>query len=153
MSISEFHASHIRRVQIGFIISGENLDPKKVSAILGIESDMSANRGDPKILYGKTIGLHKEGFWRIHTEEKVVSKDINDHLNFLLAILLPHKDTILELAQDGETYFDVLWESTYLYAGTGPVIDKECLYGIGQLNAGMGFDIYQINEKEESSTK
>ena len=152
MTISDIHASHIRRVQVAFVISGKNLDHKKVSTILGLQPDVSANKGDPKILYSKMIGAHSEGIWGINTKDKVDSKDINDHLNFLLDILLPHKDTILELAQDGETYFDVLWESTYLYAGTGPLIDKKCLYGIGQLDAGMGFDIYQVREKKESSS-
>ncbi|HND49781.1 MAG TPA: DUF4279 domain-containing protein [Anaerolineales bacterium] len=151
MTISELYASHIRRVQVGFIISGENLNPEKISDALGIESDVSANRGDPKIVYGKTIGLYKKGFWRVHTKGKVESKDINDHLNFLLAILLPRTDAILELAENGETYFDVLWESTYLYAGTGPLISKECLSGIGKLNASMGFDIYQIDDEQSEA--
>jgi len=42
----------------------------------------------------------------------------------------------------------VLWESTYLYAGTGPLIEKDCCIGIGLLEAGLGFDIYQIEEPE-----
>ena len=33
------------------------------------------------------------------------------------------------------------------------MIDRECLSGIGQLNAGMGFDIYQVDEDKQSNTK
>ena len=62
--------------------------------------------------------------------------------------LLPHREAILELADGGETYFDVLWQSTYLYAGTGPLIEADCLAGVAALRAGMGFDIYQIDEEE-----
>jgi hypothetical protein len=152
MGISELHASHIKKVRVGFIISGENLDHQKVTNALGLKPDLCANRGDTKII-GKAVSVHSEGFWRIDTQGKVNSKDINDHLNFLLSILLPHKDIILEMAQNGETFFDVLWKSTYLYAGTGPLIDRECLSGIGQLNAGMGFDIYQVDDDKPSETK
>lgn len=151
MCISEFHASHIRKVRVGFIISGESLDHQKVTDALGIQPDLYANRGDTKVI-GKAVGIHNEGFWRIDTQGKVDSKDVNDHLHYLLSLLLPHKDIILELAKNGETHFDVIWKSTYLYAGTGPLIDKECLSGIGQLNAGMGFDIYQV-EDEPSEAK
>jgi hypothetical protein len=63
--------------------------------------------------------------------------------------LLPHRDAILKLSQEGDIYFDILWQSTYLYAGTGPIIDRDCLQGVSQLQASMGFDIYQIDEEEE----
>src|SRR5262245_7020444 len=100
MSISELQTSHIRRVQVGFVISGKSLDFENVTDALGIEPDVFARRGDPKLLKGKTIGSYAEGFWRIDSTKKVQSKDINDHLNCLLSILLPHKDVILKLSQD-----------------------------------------------------
>ena len=152
MGISGSHASHIKKVHVRFIISGESLDHKQVTDALGIKPDVCANRGDTKVI-GKAVSVHSEGFWRIDTQGKVDSKDINDHLKFLLSLLLPHKDVILEMAQNGETYFDIVWKSTYLYAGTGPLIDKECLSGMSQLNAGMGFDIYQVDDDEPSKTK
>lgn len=54
------------------------------------------------------------------------------------------------MASGGETYFDVLWESTYLYAGTGPLLSAQVCEGIGALRAGMGFDIYQVDEDDSS---
>jgi hypothetical protein len=60
-------------------------------------------------------------------------------------MLLPHRETIHRFARNGETYFDVLWESSYLYAGTGPELDRDCITGISQLGAGLGFDIYEID--------
>jgi hypothetical protein len=54
------------------------------------------------------------------------------------------------LAQEGETSFEVLWESSYLYAGTGPIIDRQNLQGVSQLHASIGFDIYQIQQSEEN---
>jgi hypothetical protein len=60
--------------------------------------------------------------------------------------LLPHRLTILDFARDGQTAFDVLWKSTYLYAGTGPMLDADCVSGVAALGAGISFDIYQVDE-------
>jgi hypothetical protein len=149
MTINAKHASHIRKVKVGFIITGDTLNPNIVTERLNIAPDDSAQKGDERQnLLGQQLTPHAEGFWRIDTENNVYSKDINDHLRYLLDRLLPHRDQILQLAQKGETFFDVLWQSTYLYAGTGPIIDAENIQGIAQLQATMGFDIYQIDENE-----
>ena len=148
MGINELHASHIRQVRGSFSISGQNLIPEQVTEAIGIQPDHSAHRGDEKRNYkGQIIGTHSESFWVLSTEGKVESKDINGHLRYLLLLLLPHREVILKIAESGETHFDVVWKSTYLYAGTGPVIDRDCLYGVAQLEAGMGFDIYQVDEE------
>ena len=149
MGMNELHASHIKQVRVGFSISGQSLIPERVTEAIGIQPDHSAHRGDAKRNYhGQIIGTHSESYWVLSTENKVESKDINDHLRYLLSRLLPYRETLLEIAEGGETYFDVLWKSTYLYAGTGPVIEPDCLRGVAQLEAGMGFDIYQIEEAE-----
>jgi hypothetical protein len=79
----------------------------------------------------------------------VNSKDVNDHFQWILAQILPHREAVLDLARSGESFFNVRWESTHLYAGSGPLIDAECLNGVVALGAGMGFDIYQVDEPDE----
>jgi hypothetical protein len=149
MSLNELHASHIRRVEVGFIISGVNVQPDVISKALNLNPDQYAAKGDDNHnAKGQLLGEHAEGFWRIETKGKVESKDINDHFQYLLSLLLPHYESILQFAEAGETFFDVLWQSTYLYAGTGPLINKEHLQGVALLDAGLGFDIYQIDEDE-----
>jgi hypothetical protein len=149
MDLNELHLSHIRKVEVGFVISGVNLDPKTITSALGLQPDFFAARGDERRnIKGALLTPYDEGFWRLDTTGKVQSKDINDHFRYLLSLLLPHRESILELSREGETYFDILWQSTYLYAGTGPIIDRDCLQGVGQLQASMGFEIYQIDEEE-----
>jgi len=144
------NVSHIRKVEVGFIISGKNLNPQEITNALGIQPDHSAACGDERRnLKGALLASHDAGFWRLDTSAKVQSKDINDHFRYLLSLLLPHRDAILKLSQGGDIYFDILWQSTYLYAGTGPIIDRDCLQGVSQLQASMGFDIYQIDDEEE----
>jgi hypothetical protein len=145
-SINEQHASHIGTVQVSFFLSALDLNPDAISEVTGLNPDKTAKRGDDRRNYkGGQISPHQEGFWMISSEGKVESKDINDHIDFLLALLLPHRATLSQIVWQlkGETFFDVLWTSNYLYAGTGPIISYKSLQGMSDLGASIGFDIYQ----------
>lgn len=145
-ALSEEYESHIGRVEVSFFLSATNLDPHEVTKITGLNPDKIAKRGDERRNYkGQVISPHEEGFWMITSQGKVKSKDINAHFDFLLAMLLPHRKKFLQILEEmsGETLFDVLWTSSYLYAGTGPMISRKALHGISELGASMGFDIYQ----------
>lgn len=152
MPISDLHASHIRRVHVEFVLEAPELEPDSVTRITGLEPSGSAKRGDGREnAKGTVVGTHEQGWWQFSSEGAVDSKDINDHLRFLLERLLPHQEWIRLAACNGETFFDVLWESTDLYAGSGPVIDPECMGGIAALGAGIGFDIYQVDDDSTES--
>jgi len=152
MDLNPSYESHIVKVAVAFEPTAPDLDPDDLSRILNVKPDDSAKPGDERRNYaGDLLAPHQEGWWKLSTEGKVQSKDINAHFNYLLDILLPHKEEILKLIANGETYFNVVWKSTYLYAGTGPIIERECINGIAALNAEIGFDIYQVNEKESEA--
>jgi hypothetical protein len=154
MTIGKLHASHIRRVNVGFIISGPKVDPGELSTLLKLQPDSSAQKGDERRNNkGILLGFEEHSWWRIDSRSRlkvkgIRQKDINEHLKVLLKVLLPHCELLNKFAEDGEIFCDVLWESTYLYAGTGPLIEAQYLRGIANLNAGIGFDIYQIDEDE-----
>ncbi len=147
MGISESHASHIGRVGVDFCLSGNELDPGIVTSSIGITPSFSARRGDARLgPRGREVGTHKVGLWRLSSEGAVVSKDVNDHFAFLLERLLPYQAVLREFAAAGQAIFIVFWESSYLYAGTGPAVDARAVSGAAALGAGMDFDIYQIDE-------
>lgn len=140
------HASHIGRVKADFYLSARDLDPGAVSQITGLQPDRTAKRGDERRNYkGDLLSPHDEGFWMISSADRVDSKDVNDHVKSLLAVLLPYRKVFLQIIGElkGETFFDVLWTSNYLYAGTGPVISRDVLQGMSDLGASIGFDIYE----------
>ncbi len=150
MGLNPLYEEHIREVAVDFDLTAPDLDPDAVSKEIGITSTRSAVRGDERRLpTGNELDPHNEGWWQLSSRGKVESKDINDHFRYLLAHLLPHREYICSVAEKGESYFSVLWQSTYLYAGTGPMLDHDCIAGVVALKAEIGFDIYQINEKEE----
>lgn len=150
--ISPEHASHIRGVNVAFMLLGDDLDPNAVTAALGILPNSCARKGDERRSpRGQLLGHHRQGWWRLDSTPllKVTgdeAKDINEHLKVLLEQLLPNRASILDFAARNESYVDVVWKSTYLYAGTGPLIEARYLKGITDLGAGIGFDIYQIDE-------
>lgn len=147
------YLSHIGRVKADYTLSAPDLDPDEITRKLSIQPDASGRRGDPR-LNGKGEpmgGDEREGWWQI-SSDGLDSKDINAHLDSLLARLLPQEQVILEVIKEGQTesYFDILWESSYLYAGTGPILETRTVNGIGRLNASIGFDIYQIDSEEKN---
>ena len=149
--LNEHHASHIGRVQVDFFLSARDLDPNTVSQITGLKPDRDAKRGAERRNYkGQLIAPHDEGFWMISSRGRVESKDINDHFDSLLMLLLPHREKLVQIIDQtqGEAFFDVLWTSNYLYAGTGPMISRQAIQGISNLGASLGFDIYQDEAAE-----
>jgi hypothetical protein len=145
MSLNPLHEAHIREVAVYFDLTAPDLDPESVSVVLG-GSHRSARRGDERRnVKGQVLRPHDEGWLQINTRGRVDSKDVNKHFRWLLERLLPHRDQVLGFA-NGETYFGVLWKSTYLYAGTGPMLDRDVVAGAAKLHAEIGFDIYQVKE-------
>lgn len=145
--LSELHNSHIGRVAVAFYLSSSDLDPERVTLGIGVDPTSTSKKGEDVFsLKGEVGGQQKEGFWCLSSKGLIDSKDVNDHFGQLLEALLPHRNLILQLIDefDAESFFDVLWESSYLYAGTGPVLSVKCIEGISRLRGAVGFDIYQI---------
>jgi len=153
MSLQALHESHIGRVEATFTIGGDQLDPATISSRIGLSPDRCARRGDSRRgRLGRLLSPHESGFWVLESAGVIHSKDVNDHIQYLLDILLPHRHIIIEFGQSFEIDVEVLWESTYLYAGTGPVLSPCVVRGIADLGAGLAFDIYQIEDPSSVTT-
>jgi len=145
MPISESHASHIGRVEVSYWIRGAGLDPDGLTEVLGIRPTRVFRVGEPRRnAVGNQIGLHEHGFWEVTSRGKVHSKDVNDHCAVVLQPLLPHASFLRERQAGGAATVDVWWESSYLYAGTGPLFSAASVHAIALLGADLNFDIYQI---------
>ena len=150
MTLNPLHEEHIRGVAVTFSVASPDLDPAAVTAATGLEPDDAAYRGgERRNKAGALLNPASEGRWVLGTRGKVASRDIRDHFHYLHERLLPHATALKTFARGGETFFGVVWKSTYLYAGTGPLLDADSIAGIAALGAGMGFDIYQVDEGHE----
>ncbi|MBK6939347.1 MAG: DUF4279 domain-containing protein [Planctomycetes bacterium] len=150
MPIGPDHAAHIGRVRVAYVLSGPDLDPDAVTRATGVRADYAHHVGDEKRnVGGCVLGFHADGAWRIESRvegDALSHKDIDAHVRALLDLLLPHVSKLREWAKRGEAVFDVLWESSYLRAGTGPVLAPECVQGIAALGAAVAFDIVAIDD-------
>jgi len=112
--ISPEHASHIRGVNVAFMLLGEDLDPDAVSATLAIQPHSCGRKGDERRApRGQLLGHHRQGWWRLDSVPLLTvtgdaDKDINEHLKVLLDQLLPKREIILAFASRNESYVDVV---------------------------------------------
>ena len=147
--LNPLYESHIGKVEVSFCLSAPHLGTSELSDLLKILPDSYAKRGDKrKNRQGLDVpGVEEKGYWILSSKGRINSKDINDHFGILFHYLLPVRHEICNFlkSSDSEAYFDVFWESSYLYAGTGPILSDETVKNVSELNASIAFDIYQID--------
>ena len=90
---------------VSFRIAGDDLDPSKVTGLLGIEAEHSHKKGDPntgKAKSGKIIYFSpfRRGLWTIDSTLDRYCR-LHEHFIHLLERLEPHKDALAELRKDG----------------------------------------------------
>lgn len=96
MPISDFHASHVRRVRVTFCIASTDMDPRRVSELLGVYPSKTVQRGDERRnAAGHIVGTEDQAHWCLSTRGAVESKDINEHFRYLQA-QLPITREVLE---------------------------------------------------------
>ena len=77
----------------------------------------------------------RRGCWLVRSKNQIASKDVNEHLRFLLGLLLPHRDIIKDTAKGGVAVFTVHWTGQSYPYDCGPVIAVDCVAGIAELQA------------------
>lgn len=112
-------------------------DPKELTNLLGIEPSKTQTRGE--VRNGKPKNWPNG--WFLYTAEKVHSKDLRRHLDWLLEQLEDKVAVIKQLQrEDFEIYINCFWASAFGHGG--PVLDPKILKRISKINIGISFDIY-----------
>ena len=79
--------------------------------------------------------------WFLESTEKVASKEVRRHIDWLLEQMKDKSEVIRGLQAEGsEIYVSCFWESAVGHGG--PMLDPEILKKIASLNIGIAFDIY-----------
>ena len=126
-----------------FAIFSDGLDLENLVGRLGINADWLlppvAATLDSK---GVARNCGRRGCWLVRSNGRVVSEDVNEHLRYLLAILQPHRETIIAAAKGGVATFTVNWSGpTYPYH-CGPTLAVDCVAGIADLEAEITFTLH-----------
>jgi hypothetical protein len=84
--------------QASFHLKGDGIDVVAISQAIGIEPTKAFHKGDP--LGGRARGRRLTGLWSIASS---LSEDhiLEDHLDYLLRLLEPHRMAILDFMKEG----------------------------------------------------
>jgi len=130
-------------------VYGEGLEPNAVSVALGIQPSKSQRMGDKVATSPGRKRVAKTGLWLLSSEEHVESRDLRDHLDWLLGVLVPKAEelhTILEPMEAVEADISCIWWSKY--GQGGPVLWPEHLDGLARVGLELGLDISFFGDDE-----
>lgn len=121
-------------------IYGHDLDPEEITATLGLQPTTSQKRGELKTgrFSTRTTPI---GGWFLSSEGVIHSKDVRDHLAWLLRLIAPKSDQLrlLQDRDDTRMSVDCIWWSAH--ATGGPALWPEQMRVLSELNLECSFDI------------
>jgi hypothetical protein len=132
---------------VDLLIYIEGQDIQTVCDIMNVEATSIQNKGD-KIKNSRGIERSaKSSYWRLSSENKVLSKDVRHHLDWLIEKLDKDKDNLIALQKNSGVSMFVYcnWWSSVGHGG--PTIWPEQMKALAKLNLELSFDIY-FNDDE-----
>ncbi|WP_310619590.1 DUF4279 domain-containing protein [Flexibacterium corallicola] len=116
----------------------------QITEFLKIEPSECVQKGDTFV---NSLGRRRtapNSYWLLSSENHIQSKDVRDHMSWLIAELSPHEEEIRRLQQQQgiEMSINSIWWSK----GTGgPTIWPEQMEAFARLNLELSFDVYFID--------
>jgi hypothetical protein len=122
--------------------------PNAMTAKLGVKPDTTMTKGLPHELPSGRMRDATVSGWFLSSEGQVVSRDLRDHLDWLLDRLRPAAVGLSAL-QAEEVRMEVWcrWDSASGHGG--PTLEPEQMRLMAELNLQCGFDIYFAGDEEE----
>jgi hypothetical protein len=132
-------------------IYSDTVTPEAMTAKLGVQPDWTTTQGFPHKLPSGRMQDATVSSWLLSSKGQVVSKDLRDHLDWLLDRLRPAASGLSALQAD-EVRMEVWcrWDSASGHGG--PTLEPEQMRLMAELNLQCGFDIYFAGDEEEPET-
>lgn len=130
-------------------IYSDTVPPEAMTAKLGVQPDSTMTKGFAHELPSGRVREATVSGWFLSSEGQVASKDMRDHLDWLLDQLRPAAAG-LSVLQAEEVRMEVWcrWDSASGHGG--PTSEPEQMQQMATLNLQCGFDIYFAADEEES---
>jgi hypothetical protein len=132
----------VDRTRASFRISGDTLDPERITARLGLQPTRAFAKGDlspPGRVTGRKY-RRRVGLWSLQSPLPTTAS-LDDHLSHLLDQLDPHADAVGALVREG--YQADFFCGCFLEAfNRGMELPATTLRRIAALEATLGLDIY-----------
>ena len=125
----------------GLRIYHDDLDPDRVTGLLGIEPSQTQVRGQVLTRSTGRPFTPPIGGWFLSTKGVIVSKDIRRHVDWILD-RLAGKDQVLRSLQAEGNRMDVFCYWLSASGHGGPILSPAIMRRLGELELEIGFDIY-----------
>jgi hypothetical protein len=131
------------RRYVYYRLRGVDLDAGQITDLTGITPDRSWRTGDPKPRTGLP---YSNGAWFIDSG-LTAADEFHDHLDALLARMHSAWAVFVELGQRHEANIEA---AIYCVEAQGPlvIVLPEVSAAIAELNASLGFDLYNLVESD-----
>lgn len=133
------------KTSAAFRIMHADLNPDTVSRELGLQPDWAYHKGQPR---GGRNTPSKFGNWGFETDNKVVSRDLRHHLDWLLDVLEPHRARLFHWQQKGYN-MDIfcMWVKA---SGTGgPTLSPRNMARLANLNLLVSIEFWNHEDEDE----
>lgn len=141
----------VGRVSADLVINGKELAPAQITELVGLEPDYSHGMGTPIFdVHGTQAGTKKSNYWRYGSTDRLTSKDLDEHVQMILAVFEPRAAVLRTIAERSDVFVWTLWESFGLILGAGPIISPASCRGIATIGAELHFDIVCLREHDLS---
>ena len=133
-----------RKTYAGLRIYHDELDPDRITGLLGIEPSRTQVKG--RITSGKIPP--PTGGWFLSTENVTTSRDVRRHVDWILNRLEGKDDALMRLQSEGH-HMDIscFWVSASGHGG--PMLSPAIMRRLGELEIGIGFNIYNGLDDED----
>ena len=126
-------------------------NPEVVTQLLGVEPTRIVVKGRE---FTNSVGLTRiepNNIWKIKSEDFVDSRDLRDHLDWVLGLLLPVREKFEGLHERDGYQMRVACSWWSKDGGGGPALWPEQMLGLAQLNLelSLGFAYYGDDDDEE----
>lgn len=135
--------------RVSLQIYPEEISHEDVTRILGIEASKAQNQDSQIVTPLRRIGVAPRTVWSLSSEGHVDSKDMRDHLNWLLDRVEPCKvglDT-LRIEHEGFMRINCVWWSAR--GQGGPTLWPEQMKRLADLEIECQFDIYFFGDDDD----
>ncbi|MBC9132008.1 DUF4279 domain-containing protein [Frischella sp. Ac48] len=129
------------------LIYPNDIHPDKITELLKIEPTQKNIIGTKSINRIGRIKEIKTSGWFLSSKDYVISRDLREHLDWLLNKIAPCKEPLEKLQTNKNVTMgiDCVWRS--LAGHGGPVIWPEQMKIMCELNLECSFDIYFVNDE------
>ncbi|MBD2307081.1 DUF4279 domain-containing protein [Chroococcidiopsis sp. FACHB-1243] len=135
------------KISVSFTILGtdsnsEDLDPDKITAIVGIQPTKMWKVGD--LVSKRSTLRHKQNGWSFKSKLEE-SATLEDHISYIFEQLKPNWQNLVEICTH---YYTEIECAIYFYEDDIPAIhfERQSLKLISELNAEIDIDIYDLSE-------